>query len=195
MSAEQSPEFVLASGSPRRAELLRQIGARFCRRPVDIDETPLAGEAPAAYVERLALEKALAAQAADGSLPVMGSDTTVVIDDRILGKPADESDAVAMLMALSGRSHRVLTAVALVAADRRETRVSATEVTFAPLTEELCRRYWATGEPADKAGAYGIQGRGAVFVERLSGSYSGVVGLPLAETRALLESFDIGYWR
>jgi septum formation protein len=188
-------DFVLASASPRRAELLRQIGADFLPRAVDLDETPLPAERPEDYVLRLALAKALAAHSQDGALPVLGADTTVVVDDSILGKPVDEDDAVAMLMALSGRHHQVFTGVAMVDGMRRETRLSVTDIVFATLTEAQCRRYWRTGEPTDKAGAYAIQGLGAVFVTRMSGSYSGVVGLPLLETRELLDLFGIAYWK
>src|SRR5210317_1967951 len=190
-----SADFVLASASPRRAELLRQIGTNFIASPVDLDETRLNGESPEAYVCRLALAKARAAFDISSSLPTLGSDTTVVLDDVVMGKPENEEDAVAKLMALSGRSHKVLTGVAMVNAERRETRLSVTEVFFSTLTEEICRRYWQTGEPKDKAGAYGIQGKAAVFVEMISGSYSGVVGLPLAETRELLEIYKINYWK
>lgn len=188
-------DFVLASASPRRKELLRQIGARFSLAPVDVDETPWAGETPEDYVVRLALAKARAAFGDAGGLPVLGADTTVTIDGRILGKPENEEESVAMLRSLSGRSHRVLTAIALVSADRSAWRISDTRVTFAPVTVAQCRRYWQTGEPADKAGGYGIQGFGAVFIDKIEGSYSGVAGLPLAQTRELLELFAIPYWQ
>lgn len=188
-------DFVLASASPRRAELLRQIGADFLPRAVDLDETPLPAERPEDYVLRLALAKALAAYSQDGALPVLGADTTVVVDGNILGKPRDEDDAVVMLMALSGRHHQVFTGVAMVDGVRLETRLSVTDIVFAPLSEAQCRSYWRTGEPADKAGAYAIQGLGAVFVTRMSGSYSGVVGLPLLETGELLDLFGIAYWK
>lgn len=125
----------------------------------------------------------------------MGSDTTVVIDDQILGKPTNGEEAVAMLLSLAGRSHRVMTAVALVDDRQQAVRLSATTVSFCPINRDQALEYWQTGEPADKAGGYGIQGRGAVFVEKIEGSYSGVVGLPLAETRELLELFDIPYWQ
>lgn len=193
--AAPAADFVLASASPRRAELLQQIGADFLLRPVDLDETPLAAERPVDYVLRLALDKALAAYHQEDSLPVLGADTTVVVDGSILGKPRDEDDAVAMLMALSGRHHQVFTGVAMVDRTRRETRLSVTDIVFATLTEAQCRCYWRTGEPRDKAGAYAIQGLGAVFVTSLSGSYSGVVGLPLVETRELLDLFGIAYWK
>lgn len=194
-----APDFILASASPRRRELLAQIGCRFKVCPVDVDETPGAGEDPRDYVVRLAEEKALAGAARYGAeLPVMGADTTVVsLSDPStpLGKPGDEDEAVAMLMTLSGSDHEVLSAVALASDGSSAWRLSRTRVRFRELTEAECRRYWRTGEPRDKAGAYGIQGFGAVFVESITGSYSGVVGLPLAETRELLEMYGIGYWQ
>lgn len=190
------PHLILASASPRRRELLEQIGVRFDCRPVDICEDPLPQESAHAYVVRLAKEKALAGLARAGEdAVVLGSDTTVAIDDHILAKPVDEDDAVAMLMRLSGRRHQVLTAVALVGADRIEQCCVVTEVEFIQLDEPRCRRYWRTGEPCDKAGAYGIQGLGAVFVKAIHGSYSAVVGLPLMETAELLQRFDIPLWQ
>jgi septum formation protein len=175
---------ILASASPRRAALLEQIGVAFRVESVEIDETPLAGEAPRDYVQRLALAKARAVPSPAG-LPVLGADTAVVLDERILQKPRDGEEAIAMLADLSGRSHRVLTAVALVA-EREAVRLSETAVFFRAIAPAEARAYWASGEPRDKAGGYAIQGRGAVFVSRLEGSYSGVVGLPLYETAQLL---------
>lgn len=189
------PALILASASPRRRELLQQIGVEFGCAPVDIDETPRADERPADYVARLALEKARACQQRQGGGSVfLGSDTTVTLDDHILGKPENEQDAVRMLMRLSGRRHQVMTAVALVQNGHEQVETVVTEVEFRPLDEALCRAYWRTGEPCDKAGAYGIQGMGAVFVERIEGSYSAVVGLPLMETARLLESFAVPIW-
>lgn len=184
-------DLYLASQSPRRRELLAQVGLRPGLIRVDVDETALAGEQPALYVERLARAKAMAGWQrlrADGlaELPVLGADTAVVLDDAILGKPRDETDARAMLARLSGRSHEVLTGVAVCNDAGLFAVVSRTRVTFAPLDAEAIARYCASGEPLDKAGAYGIQGRAAVFVADLHGSYSGVVGLPLFETAALL---------
>ena len=179
----------LASASPRRSELLRQIGVRFEVRPAAVAEDREPSEPPAAYVARLAAAKA---DAVWGELdepdprPVLAADTAVVLDERVLGKPADAAEAAAMLAELSGRTHRVLTAVALRSGRGTETLVSASEVRFRATTAEERRAYCATGEPYDKAGGYAIQGRAAVFVEHLSGSYSGVVGLPLYETAALL---------
>lgn len=184
------PTIYLASASPRRRELLEQIGVAFRVIQAEVDETPREGESPAAYVQRLAADKAQAGWAqSDRTRPVLGADTSVVLDGRILGKPLDRADAIAMLHALSGRSHQVLTAVALVQGERLEQALSLTEVVFKPLTEADCADYWDSGEPADKAGAYGIQGLGALFVSDLRGSYSGVVGLPLAETGELLRRF------
>ena len=186
---------ILASASSRRCELLTQIGVSFECCAQDLPEHRLPGEAAQTYVRRLALEKARAGFVGGGSLrPALGADTAVVCGDDILGKPADEDDAVRMLMLLSGRRHQVMTGVALVDAQRAESRVVTTEVEFRPLTDAMCRRYWASGEPRDKAGAYAIQGLGAVFVLTMTGSYSSVVGLPLAETAHLLEQFAVPLW-
>ena len=189
----------LASASPRRRELLAQIGVPCDIHPVDLDESELFGESPEEYVRRLAIGKAAAGWDLIGelgkpALPVMGSDTSVVFDGQTLGKPEDKAHAMSMLQCLSGNRHTVMSAVAIQFEDRVECQLSCTEVFFKPLSDELIERYWATGEPADKAGAYGIQGYGAAFVQRIEGSYSGVVGLPLTETIHLLERFDVGYW-
>lgn len=182
--------FVLASASPRRLELLRQVGIEPEVRPVDIDETPHIGEAAGEYVERLALAKARAA-ARNDVRPVLGSDTAVVVDGDILGKPKDGADAAAMLRRLAGRTHTVMTAVAVVHGDVEKVITVSSEVEFAPLSEAEIQAYWETGEPADKAGAYGIQGRAAAFVRRVNGSYSGVVGLPLFETMEMLKELGV----
>ncbi|MDO7899929.1 Maf family protein [Pseudomonas citrulli] len=188
----------LASGSPRRRELLTQIGVPFTAISADIDETPLDHETPAAYVERLARGKA---EAGRRSLPdgahacVLGADTAVVLDGRILGKPLDQADARAMLRGLAGRDHEVLTAIAVLDGLRCESRVVRSRVRFRPITESEAAAYWASGEPRDKAGGYGIQGLGAVFVAGLEGSYSAVVGLPLCETAQLLGDFGIPCWQ
>ncbi len=186
----------LASASPRRRELLTQIGVPFTLLPVSIDEAPDAAEAPEAYVQRLAREKALAglAQAADATACVLGADTTVVLDGRILGKPADRADALAMLQALSGREHQVMTAVALADARQCVVRLVTTRVRMRAIPAAQAEAYWASGEPQDKAGGYAIQGWGAVFVSAVEGSYSAVVGLPLCETAQLLDAFDVPYW-
>jgi septum formation protein len=178
--------FYLASRSPRRRELLAQLGLAHALVAVDVDETPLPAEDPRDYVKRMALAKALAGrQQLSTAHPVLGADTAVVCDDRILGKPADADHALAMLRLLSGREHRVLTGIALLGA-RQQTAVSETRVRFRHITPAEAAAYWASGEPRDKAGGYAIQGRGAVFVEHISGSYSGVVGLPLFESAELL---------
>ena len=189
----------LASASPRRKELLAQIGVPCDIHPVDLDESAIAGESPQAYVRRLAIAKAAAGwdlitALGQPPLPVIGSDTSVVFSGQTLGKPRNKADALNMLQALSGNQHTVMSAVAIQFEDRVECQLSCTEVFFKPLSLPLIERYWASGEPADKAGAYGIQGYGAAFVQRIDGSYSGVVGLPLAETISLLERFDVGYW-
>jgi septum formation protein len=191
----------LASGSPRRRVLLTQIGVPFTAISADIDETPLIDESPAAYVERLARGKAeagrakLAVSESGAPICVLGADTAVVLDGQILGKPVDEADAVAMLMALSDREHEVLTAIAVLDGQRCESRVVRSLVRFRPISREEAAAYWASGEPQDKAGSYGIQGLGAVFVAGLNGSYSAVVGLPMCETAELLGHFGIPCWQ
>ncbi|MCK7551499.1 Maf family protein [Marinobacter goseongensis] len=185
---------ILASASPRRAELLTQIGLSFESRPVGIDETVRAGECPLAYVERLAREKALAGIAGSNQL-VLGSDTTVVLDGEVLGKPVDATEAVATLTRLSAQTHQVMTAVALASARGCEARVVTTDVTFRALSDEEIRAYVASGEPMDKAGSYGIQGLGGIFVKEIRGSYSSVVGLPLQETAELLSRAGYPVWK
>ncbi len=183
---------ILASQSPRRRELLAQVGLAFDVCPVDVDEARAPGEGPRDYVERLARRKAEAGGAhGQPQQAVLGADTAVTADGDILGKPADEADALAMLAHLSGRSHAVCTGVAVVAGERSETRVVTSEVTLCPTSADERRAYWLSGEPEGKAGAYAIQGLGAVFVEALAGSYSNVVGLPLFETVELLRRFGI----
>jgi len=192
------PILYLASGSPRRRELLSQIGVPYRLHSLPIDETVLPDEAPLAYVERLARAKAqvaLASLGEDVDSVVLGADTSVVLDGCILGKPVDREDGLAMLRALSGRSHQVLTAVALVSPGRTLCRVVSSEVSFRPLTEAELAAYWASGEPRDKAGGYAIQGLAGVFVRQLHGSYSAVVGLPLCETAELLGQFGIACWQ
>lgn len=191
------PPLFLASGSPRRRELLTQIGVPFTVLSAQIDETPLDHETPAAYVERLARGKAGAGLAllTDQQGCVLGADTAVVLDGRILGKPVDEADALQMLAALSGREHEVLTAIALTNKQRCETEVVVSRVRFRSISPREAQAYWASGEPQDKAGSYAIQGLAAIFVERLQGSYSAVVGLPLCETAELLGRFGIPCWQ
>lgn len=187
------PDFYLASASTRRRQLLEQLGLRFEVMAADVDETPLPGEAPADYVLRLARAKAEAAAHRLGSptVPVLAADTAVVLEAAILGKPRDREEGLAMLARLSGRRHQVLSAVALWRAGRLDTALSRSEVGFRGISAEEARSYWETGEPADKAGGYAIQGLGAVFVEHLEGSFSGVMGLPLFETVELLQKAGV----
>jgi septum formation protein len=195
------PSLYLASGSPRRRELLTQIGVSFTAVGVDIDETPLPDESAVAYVERLARDKAEAGMAtlvtggnaADAC--VLGADTAVVLDGQILGKPVDQAHAQAMLNALSGREHEVLTAVAILDHSRCEAYVVRSVVRFRPIQAGEAQAYWNSGEPQDKAGGYAIQGLAAIFVDGLQGSYSAVVGLPLCETAELLSRFGIPCWQ
>jgi septum formation protein len=196
---------VLASASPRRRELLTQAGFTFQMHPAHIPEEPYPGEDPLTYVMRLAREKAqvvyreltaLEGSAREGHpdrqspLAVLGADTTVTLDDHILGKPEDAADAARMLQLLSGRMHRVMTGVALVTADRVEVGAETTAVTFLALSDAEIAAYVATGEPMDKAGAYAIQGRAARWIPRIEGCYFNVVGLPLARVSTMLKSCE-----
>jgi septum formation protein len=182
----------LASSSPRRREILATLGVEFSVVPADVDETPLADEAPEEMVVRLAVTKAEAVAAAQGDV-IIAADTAVVVEGRVLGKPADRDDCLAMLKALAGRRHKVYTGVALRCGDVTRTAVSETDVCFREISRDEALAYWQSGEPRDKAGAYAIQGTGGVFVERIEGSYSGVVGLPVFETANLLREagFDL----
>ena len=182
------PKLYLASTSPRRREILAALGIPFEVLAVDTDESPIEGESPEAMVLRLATAKAAAASEAGF---VLGADTVVVLGDRILGKPRDAEDAIDMLLALSGRRHQVLTGVALRTPDGSRAVVSVTDVRFRKIRRDEAQRYWQSGEPRDKAGAYGIQGLGGVFVETIDGSYSGVMGLPVFETVELLNAAGI----
>ncbi len=194
-------QVVLASRSPRRAELLAQIGIRFLQLVPDVDEAPLDGEAPGDLVSRLAVAKAeagrslLAGLPGRPDLPVLAADTIVAIDGAALGKPRDRLHGLAMLERLSGRVHDVLTAVAVATGAGIQSEVSRSSVRFRRIPAAEAVRYWATGEPGDKAGGYAIQGIGAVFVDRLEGSYSGVVGLPLDATDRLLAAVGVDCWR
>lgn len=201
MSVLQS-RIYLASQSPRRRELLKQIGINFemlllrsdPRRMVDVDETPLPDEVPENYVRRICEHKVRMGWDALTfrnlpPYPILAADTTVTVDGKIIGKPRDREDAIAMLHQLSGRQHQVLSAVAIAFGERVEARLSTTAVTFADLSEERIHRYVLTNESHDKAGAYGIQGHAGAFVQRIEGSYSGVMGLPLFETAELLQRF------
>lgn len=190
-------DFWLASASPRRRELLQQLGYRFAILRVEVDESPRSGEDAHTLALRLATDKAMAGAhlvAAGREMPVLAADTVVVIDGAVLGKPESRSDALRMLGLLSGRTHRVITAVALACAGRVRTACSETRVSFRDLDRAEMLRYWETGEPADKAGSYAIQGFAAVFVRHIEGSHSGVVGLPLFETARLLQDAGIDGW-
>jgi septum formation protein len=189
-----SPVLRLASASPRRRELLAQIGVPHAVAVADVDESARDGEAITAYVERVARAKAAAIWDRERDLPVLGADTTVVLDGVSLGKPRDRAQGLSMLAALAGREHRVLTAVALVTAAGTRCLTSASTVRMRTSTAQERDRYWDTGEPRDKAGGYAIQGLGAVFIESLQGSYSGVMGLPLFETARLLAAAGVPCW-
>jgi septum formation protein len=190
----------LASASPRRRDLLAQIGVPFRVLGVAVDEAALAAEAPADYVTRLAVAKAEAGWRRSGvdadvpAAPVLGADTAVVIDGRILGKPRDRADALDMLGALADRTHAVYTAVALRTGDGTAARLSRSEVRLRSIDAAELTAYWQTGEPSDKAGAYAVQGFGAIFVQELRGSYSGVMGLPIFETAGLLRAAGVPLW-
>ena len=191
MTMEKHPRVVLASQSPRRRELLRLIGIPHEVRPADIDETYRSGELPRAHAERLAREKAQ--RLGDGDAVVVGSDTIVVVDGDVLGKPVDEADAARMLRRLSGRSHVVMTAVAVAWRGRVESDVEEVGVTFHDLTDEEIAAYIGTGEPMDKAGAYGIQGFGATIVARVDGDYFAVMGLALQLLVRLFRKLGLRY--
>ncbi|MDG1944756.1 MAG: Maf family protein [Halioglobus sp.] len=184
---------VLASSSPRRKELLNQLGVEYLCDPAEIDESQWAGESPQDYVQRMALEKAgaVAVRYRIKEVAILAADTTVVIDNHVLGKPRDHVDALSILARLSGRTHRVLTAVCLLDATDIRSDLVATDVEFATLDREICEAYLATEEPWDKAGAYAIQGLGGAFVCTINGSYSNVVGLPLYQTWQLLNSIGL----
>ncbi len=188
---------ILASASLRRQELLDQIGVRFTVSSQDIDESIRAGELPSDYVTRMAQEKAASALRAHDATSspdqrlVLAADTSVVCDAAVLGKPADEADALAMLLSLSGREHLVLCAVTVATRARQRTALSESRVRFREISAAEARHYYASGEPDGKAGAYAIQGYAAIFVEQIVGSYSGVMGLPLFETAQLLAEFGV----
>ncbi|MHB8845274.1 MAG: Maf family protein [Nitrospirota bacterium] len=184
---------ILASNSPRRKELLTQIGLSFVVAPADVDESILQGEQPEAYVSRLALDKARAAAERAGEGIVIAADTIVVVNGSVLGKPADAADARRMLHLMSGKEHSVVTGLAVFDAStgRSIIRISVTKVLFRDLSQREIDAYVATGEPLDKAGAYGIQERGALLVERIEGCYSNVVGLPLSLLGGMLREFGV----
>ncbi|MFA5984209.1 MAG: Maf family protein [Methylococcaceae bacterium] len=184
-------QIILASSSPRRCELLDQIKVSYLVKPVDVDETPLQGEQPYAYVQRLAAEKSMAcANQWRLELPILAADTAVVLEGQIMGKPRDQEDAKKMLSTLSGKTHQVFTAVSLRGLEHGQL-VNVTEVSFRVIDLGEITAYWQTGEPADKAGSYAIQGLGSVFVKAIKGSFSGVMGLPLYETAELLSTQGI----
>ncbi len=194
----QSPSIYLASRSPRRAELLQKMGVLFTVVPADIDETPHAMEQSDAYVKRLAIEKAqagyaLVLQKAWFEMPVLAADTTVSIDGEILGKPQDDEDAYRMLSLMSGRWHEVHTGIAVAQAGHVAMEISSTMVQMDDLSDAVIHAYIATGEPKDKAGAYGIQGIAGSLIKRIEGSYSGVMGLPVYETAKLLKHAGITF--
>ncbi len=181
------PKLHLASQSPRRQDILRSLGLSFTAAGVDVDEQRLQGELPEAMALRLSRAKAMAAEV-DPSRIVVGADTLVVLEEVVFGKPKDREECLQMLASLSGRTHRVMTGVAVLASAEVQTVVSITEVKFREISPDEALAYWQSGEPCDKAGAYAIQGRGGIFVEAISGSYSGVVGLPIFETSQLLRN-------
>ena len=187
-------DIYLASASPRRRELLEQIGVSYQLLKIDVDESLITNEKPEDYVCRLSLQKAREGWDSLDKLhrkPVLGADTSVVIESDILGKPRDQEQAIDMLLRLSGKTHQVMTAVSLVGADLEKTALSNSFVTFRELSKAECEAYWHTGEAADKAGSYAVQGKAAIFISKLEGSYSGVMGLPLYETMELLQSISV----
>ena len=189
-----SLHLILASASPRRQQLLQQLGLRFITLRQDIDESLAAGEAPSHYVQRMAREKAdsaLRSFSSDPNAVIIAADTVVVFRQQVLAKPVNQSDAQRMLLMLADNEHRVLSAVTVATTLRSQSALSESRVSFRAISALEAQRYWHTGEPVGKAGAYGIQGYAAVFVNRLAGSYSGVMGLPLFETAQLLSSFGI----
>ena len=192
--AAADPVLCLASMSPRRRELLAQIGVPHTAVAAHVDEDLLPAEQPTDYVARLARLKATTVRQRGEALPVLAADTTVVLEGAVYGKPAGRADGLAMLTALAGRTHQVLTAVALATERSVALRVNSSSVRFRNIARAEMEAYWETGEPRDKAGGYAIQGYGAVFVTALSGSYSGVMGLPLLETAELLRDAGIRYW-
>jgi len=197
----QKPQIYLASQSPQRRLLIEQLGLRYQSLQVHVDETPLSQEQPAAFVARLALEKARAGwqQVAGELIPVVGADTCIVLNRRIIGKPRNKSEGIELLRQYSGATHQVYTGVAVVGPQAQtadsavveQVRVNQSSVTFRVLSDEDGEKYWLSGEPLDKAGGYAIQGKAAAFIQQLQGSYSGVMGLPLCELAELLRLFGI----
>ncbi|MGV3001186.1 Maf family protein [Vibrio sp.] len=194
-SDSQHPNFYLASGSPRRKELLTQLGYQFNIVVPNIEEQKQPSESPVDYVKRLSREKAqagvklISSMSEASELPVLGADTIVIVDDHVLEKPNDYADCLRMLQALSNRQHQVMTSVTVATSTEYHTKVVITDVWFKSLTEQDIETYWQTGEPCDKAGGYGIQGIGGRFVSRIDGSFHAVMGLPLYETDELLKQY------
>lgn len=195
MPVTERPVVCLASVSPRRRALLAQIGVPHTVAAAHVDESLLPGESPRDYVARLARLKATAVRDRGETLPVLAADTSVVLDGVVYGKPADRAAGLAILAALAGRTHEVLTAVALATERAVTLRINSSSVRFRDIARAEMEAYWETGEPRDKAGGYAIQGYGAVFAAALSGSYSAVMGLPLLETAELLREAGLRYWR
>lgn len=186
-----SPMIYLASQSPRRSELLQQIGISFQKLPVEIDESPAPAESARDYVVRMASEKAHQAYAETGKGPVLAADTTVVCNNRIFGKPRNQDHFQEMMRLLSQNTHQVMTAVTVVDGKQAWSAFSCSDVTFRAITQQEILHYWQTGEPHDKAGGYAIQGHGAIFIQEIRGSYSGIMGLPIYETAELLSYFGV----
>lgn len=182
-------DIILASSSPRRAELLDQLGIKYRVKAVDIDETPLANESPTDLVQRLSLEKSQAVS--NSTIPVLGSDTLGLIEDNLLLKPLNYAHEKSMLQKLSGQWHEIFTAVTVTSAKKSITILNHNRVLFRQITDDEIQAYWSTSEPQDKAGGYAIQGIAACFIEKIEGSYSGIMGLPLFETSLLLKQFGI----
>ena len=193
---DESFDLILASASPRRVDILNQIGVRFSVAPADINESQLINESSAEFVCRLASQKAKTGYNSQiGSQSVLGADTLVLCDEQIFGKPKDYADSKRMLSQLSGRAHKVISAVAINNGVESAVLMSETSVIFRIISEQEFLNYWSTGEPVGKAGSYAIQGLGSIFVESIQGSYSGVVGLPIAETCRLLRHFKVPIWQ
>ena len=193
---DESFDLILASASPRRVDILNQIGVRFSVAPADINESQLINESSAEFVCRLASQKAKTGYDSHiGSQSALGADTIVLCDEQIFGKPKDYSDSKRMLGQLSGRAHKVISAVAINNGVESVVLMSETSVIFRIISEQEFLNYWSTGEPVGKAGSYAIQGLGSIFVESIQGSYSGVVGLPIAETCRLLRHFKVPIWQ
>lgn len=185
---------LLASSSPRRASLLQQVGLMFETMSPDVDESLAAGEMPVNYVERLSKSKAAAGLIHRPTYVVIAADTVVALGDEVIGKPRDRADGIEMLMRLSGTTHRVLTGVTVASAAESRTKVVASDVSFRAVSDDEAHAYWRTKEPADKAGGYGLQGIGSIFVEKIHGSPSAVIGLPMLETELMLKHFGIDTW-